>query len=566
MTRTARLPGRRRALVAALAVLASSAALTTVTAAPAQAAEAVPQQRVLFTEYKDVDGIRTSTLVTVDADGTDRRELTPTGQGLPKAEITGVSFSPDGLRMAFISNDGFADIWVANADGTDARPVRMDIDEPDGWLNELDWTPDGKQLYLSFRAKPGHDRLRLMRVDVDGTGLGYVFASPEKTWDTQVDVAWDGRIAFLRGRTIHLWDPRVGGEPKPVTQGLHPTFSPDGRRIAFANGGDGSYDVHGRVLASGVEYEMTEGENVMFPEWSPDGTTVAYISGGTKQQATVTLARPAPQTPKVLTGADATAADIGWAPPRGATPAGTVRRDYSGDGITDVLALDSSGVLWRYAGNGTGGLKPRVKLGWGWKGYRFTAPGDLNADTRPDLIAQDATGGLWRLDGDGSGGFKPKVKIGTGWKDFRLTSFSDVSHDGFPDLMAVDASGAGWLYQGDGRGGLQPRVGDGWGFEGWVLTGVGALAGNGDGRQSLLARRPNGELLRFDGGMSERQKIGWGWQKLTPTGVGDLTGDGSPDVIARDTSGVLWRYDGNGAGGLKPRVKLGWGWSGITTF
>ncbi|GGT87553.1 VCBS repeat-containing protein [Streptomyces lateritius] len=567
MTRTARLPGRRRALVAALAVLASSAALTTVTAAPAHAAEAVPQQRVVFTEYKYVDGYHTSTLVTVNADGTDRRKLVPTGPGLSGAMITDVTFSPDGLRIAFISHDSRPDIWVANADGTNARPIRMEIDSPDGWLDALDWTPDGKQLYLSFRARAGQDSLRLMRVNVDGTGLGYVFASPEKTWDTQVDVAWDGRIAFLRGSTIHLWDPRVGGEPKPVTQGLHPTFSPDGRSIAFARGDDGSYDVHVKELTHGVEYELTKGENVMFPEWSPDGEQVAYVSGGTKQQATVTQsnsnsARPA----KVLTGADATADDIGWAPPRGATPTGALQRDYSGDDVPDLLAVDGSGVLWRYDGNGTGGLKPRVKLGWGWKGYRFTAAGDLNPDGRPDVIAQDAAGGLWRLDGNVSGTFEPKVKIGTGWKDFRLTSTSDMSGDGFPDLMAIDSAGALWQYRGDGRGGLQPRTDFGSEYQGYQLTGVGALRGGGDGRQNVLGKKTTGELFRFTSGMVEPEQIGWGWKNLTLTGAGDLTGDGSPDVIARDTSGVLWRYDGNGAGGLKAGVKLGWGWSGITTF
>ncbi|MEV6249299.1 hypothetical protein AB0M38_24270 [Streptomyces sp. NPDC051742] len=37
-------------------------------------------------------------------------------------------------------------------------------------------------------------------------------------------------------------------------------------------------------------------------------------------------------------------------------------------------------------------------------------------------------------------------------------------------------------------------------------------------------------------------------------------------VLAQDAAGVLWRYDGNGAGGLKSRVKIGWGWNGLSTF
>ena len=206
-------------------------------------------------------------------------------------------------------------------------------------LNGLYWTPDGKQLYLSFRARPGQDRARIMRINVDGTGLGFLFASPEQTWDTQVDVAWDGRITFLRGSTIHIWDPRTGGAPKPVTQGLHPTFSPDGERIAFANYFDGSNDVRARVLGSGDEYAVTKGAEVMFPEWSPGGADIAYISGGTEQLATVSGAAAPGSTPKVLSAPDTTASDISWVPPRGWNAHGTFSRDYSGAGPAYFLAV-----------------------------------------------------------------------------------------------------------------------------------------------------------------------------------------------------------------------------------
>ncbi|MFI9112406.1 FG-GAP-like repeat-containing protein [Streptomyces venezuelae] len=559
---TGRPRGRRRALGAALAVLASSAALTATGAAPAQAAAGAPKPRVVFTEYKTVDGVRHSSIITVNTDGTDRRTLVPSGPGLTPADISGVSYSPDGLRMAFINNDGYGDIWVADADGRNARPVRMDVDEPDGWLTGLDWTPDGKQLYLSFRGKPGHDRLRIMRVNLDGTGLGYVFASPERTWDTQVDVAWDGRITFLRGSTIRTWDPRVGGEPQQVAYGLHPTFSPDGERLAFAAYVDGAYDVRARVLDGGAEYSLSKGKNVLFPEWSPDGSQVAYLSGGTEQQATVSSATAPGSTPKILSAPDTTAADLSWVTPRGWSPHGTFRHDYSGDGRPDALALDSAGVLWRYDGSGGGAFKPRVRIGWGWKGQRFTAAGDLGADGRPDALVQDAAGVLWRLDGTATGGFAPKVKLGTGWKDYKVTGVGDLTGDGYADILAVDAVGAVWQYPGDGHGGLQSRRRVGTGYTGQRFTGVGAFTRG--GHQNHLGLFPSGDLYRYERGAA--YKVGWGWKGLTLTGAGDLSGDGVTDVLALDTAGVLWRYDGDGRGGMKPRVKAGWGYKGITLF
>ncbi|MBT2440838.1 PD40 domain-containing protein [Streptomyces sp. ISL-36] len=569
VTNRRRARGRARALGVALAVLASSAGLGATIAAPAQAATpaavaGAPKPRVVYTEHATVDGLRTTRLVTVDADGTDRRALVPSGTGLPKAEITGASYSPDGRRLAFISQDGYADIWVAAADGTGARPVRMDIDEPDGWLAELDWSSDGTKLYLGFGTKPGHDRRRVMQVNLDGTGLGYVFAEPERTWDGQIDVAGDGRLVFLRGSTIHLYDPRTGAAPQPVTQGLHPSFSPDGRKITFAANRSDGYDVYVRDLTTGVETRMTTGESVMLPEWSPDGSSIVYISGGTRQQLTVHSATTPGGPGTTLTTTDVTVPEAGWVVPVGLPAPGQLQHDLTGDGAPDLIAQDG-GLLWRYDGNGAGGLKARVQIGTGWSGYRLALVGDLGGDGVPDLLAQDGAGALWRYDGTGAGGLKPRVKIGTGgWSGLRLTGAGDLGGDGIADLLVQDG-GVLWRYDGTGAGGLKPRVKIGTGgWSGLRLTGVGDLSG--DGIADLLVQ--DGSLLwRYDGngagGLKPRVQIGTGWSGYRLTGVGDLSGDGAADLLARDGSGVLWRYDGDGRGGLKPRVKIGTGWGGF---
>ncbi|WP_159391564.1 MULTISPECIES: FG-GAP-like repeat-containing protein [Streptomyces] len=559
MTRSTRPRGRRRALGAALAVLASSAALTAVAAAPAQAAEGAPKPRVAFTEHKYVDGVRTGdTLVTVNADGTDRRVLVLTGRDVPpQSKISGVTFSPDGLRLAFITPGG--SVWTANADGTNAHLIRLNLDNPEGTLDSLDWTADGRQLYASFSPTPdfgGSPSVHL--IDVAGGGLHG--ALPR---GTQVDVAWDGRITFVRGERsaseVYLWDPRVGGEPTHIASGMYPAFSPNGEQIAFSASGF-SWDARAHVLDGGGEYPLTTGEYAgAGAEWSPDGSLIAYSAGG---QAAVRSASVPDGTRTVLSAPGTLVDDISWIAPRGWNPHGTFRHDYGGDGRADLLALDATGVLWRYDGTGTGGFQPRQKIGWGWKGHRFTAAGDLNADGRPDALAQDPTGGLWRLDGTAGGAFGTKVKIGTGWKDFKLTGVGDLNADGFPDVLAVDATGAVWQYAGDGRGGLQARQRVGTGYTGQRFTGVGAFTRS--GYQNHLGLFPNGDLHRYERGGAD--KIGWGWKGLTLTGAGDLSGDGVTDVLALDTAGVLWRYDGDGKGGLKPRIKAGWGWTGISLF
>ena len=45
------------------------------------------------------------------------------------------------------------------------------------------------------------------------------------------------------------------------------------------------------------------------------------------------------------------------------------------------------------------------------------SPGDLDGDRNPDLLARRAsTGDLWRYPGNGTGGWLPAVRVHTGWQ------------------------------------------------------------------------------------------------------------------------------------------------------
>ncbi|MDO6142059.1 VCBS repeat-containing protein, partial [Paenarthrobacter aurescens] len=60
-------------------------------------------------------------------------------------------------------------------------------------------------------------------------------------------------------------------------------------------------------------------------------------------------------------------------------------------------------------------------------------------------------------------------------------------------------------------------------------------------------------------------QVGQGWNVMTSiTGPGDFNGDGRSDVLARDNSGTLWLYPGNGSGGWLARVQAGQGWNIMT--
>lgn len=141
--------------------------------------------------------------------------------------------------------------------------------------------------------------------------------------------------------------------------------------------------------------------------------------------------------------------------------------DFTGDQKNDLIARErSTGYLWLYPGTGTSGWAPRVRVGRNWNVMNaFAAPGDFTGDGAVDLIAREgATGYLWLYPGTGTGGWRPRIRIGTGWSGYTIMSSGDLTGDRTSDLVARDSRGRLWLYGGNGIGGWLPRVqiGTGW--------------------------------------------------------------------------------------------------------
>ncbi|MEV8311333.1 VCBS repeat-containing protein [Streptomyces flavidovirens] len=90
---------------------------------------------------------------------------------------------------------------------------------------------------------------------------------------------------------------------------------------------------------------------------------------------------------------------------------------------------------------------------------------------------------------------------------------------------------------------------------------------DGNGCGDMLARTPAGTPYRVPSGeFSEfskhnRVKVGGGWSMYNRmVAVRGISGDGRNDLVARDGSGVLWLYRGNGKGGFEVRTRVGSGW------
>ncbi|MER5965567.1 N-acetylmuramoyl-L-alanine amidase [Streptomyces sp. NPDC002057] len=242
----------------------------------------------------------------------------------------------------------------------------------------------------------------------------------------------------------------------------------------------------------------------------------------------------------------------------------------------NLLARDTSGVLWQYQGDGKGAFLSRYRVGGGWNAYTAITPMTaLRADAVGDAVARDASGVLWyyQASGNPAAPFKARLRTGGGWNVYdQIIGVRDLTGDGRPDLIAREKSGNIWLYKGTGTPAApfaaRVKVGNGWQIYNNIVS-TGDLTS--DGKADLIGRDATGTLWLYKGTGSAtspyaaRVKVGSGWQIYNSVvGPSDLTGDGKVDFVARDGSGVMWLYKGTGSA-TSPyagRVQVGPGWQG----
>ncbi|MFG1812085.1 FG-GAP repeat domain-containing protein [Streptomyces sp. NPDC049040] len=194
-------------------------------------------------------------------------------------------------------------------------------------------------------------------------------------------------------------------------------------------------------------------------------------------------------------------------------------------GRGDLVGRDSSGTLWYYHRqfDSRAPLANRTKVGGGWNIYTtLTGGGDLNRDGNADLLARDTAGVLWFYAGTGNpkAPFAPRTRIGGGWQIYgKLAGSADLTGDGIADLTARDSAGVLWLYAGTGnaKAPLKARTRICAGWSGYNQLSVAGDV-NRDGKADLVARDAAGVLWLYAGTgkattpFLNRTRIGGGWQ------------------------------------------------------
>ncbi len=121
---------------------------------------------------------------------------------------------------------------------------------------------------------------------------------------------WDGRY--------HIWTVSPGGgPPRQRTTGLYddrePHWSPDGRQLVFSSDRSGTYDLWQLTLADGSLTQLThDSGNEFSPAFSPDGHQIAYVADRTDAPG-IYLHTPG-QTDTCIRPSGAKLTGLGWQP------------------------------------------------------------------------------------------------------------------------------------------------------------------------------------------------------------------------------------------------------------
>ena len=236
---------------------------------------------------RNTDG-KTWDLLSVSSEGSDVKKFSKTK--LP-ISVTRANWSYTHNIIAFtgISNDGKSSVWLIDADGTNARHLKIDGLSDKHFYPS--WYPDG----LHLAVMDATDKV-IKRINIQDQ-KAITITDSTKVLTGMPSVSPDGKwIAFAGQENIgkpydqkknSIWLVNETGNLRllenKIIQGRTPAWSPDGKWIAFeSNRGNskGLYAIFvirndGTSLRRITPYEL----NANHPIWSPDGKKILFSSG-----------------------------------------------------------------------------------------------------------------------------------------------------------------------------------------------------------------------------------------------------------------------------------------------
>ena len=199
-----------------------------------------------------------------------------------RRDFLSVRFSPDGQRLAVTLGGLFADteVWIYEI----ARGILTPLTTGSAPI----WTPDGTRVAFARRgSQPG-----LFWMAADGSGKAERLTKEmgrDSILDMQRPFSWspDGSVlvfaAVVGSSTRDIFTLPFGGERTPFLatefEESQPSFSPDGRWIAFTSIRSGRGEVYVKPYPEGGGIEPISTAGGMQPLWAHSGRELFYRNG-----------------------------------------------------------------------------------------------------------------------------------------------------------------------------------------------------------------------------------------------------------------------------------------------
>jgi dipeptidyl aminopeptidase/acylaminoacyl peptidase len=357
-----------------------------------------------------------------DGRRTVRLTTSPSSEGTPR-------WSPDGRYLAFLSSRedarDAAQVWLLDRAGGEAERL---TDLPGG-VSAYAWSPDSKRLAL-IASDPSPDSARS---DTSHR------SSPKPIVIDRFQFKED-ETGYLDQRRSHLYIFDLASrKAELITAGAYnevmPAWAPDGKSIAFVSkrGADldrtNNWDLYVVAAAPGARAkqlttfdgpDMDPGWGGRPPAWSPDGRYIAYVQGG-------------PQKLIYYAGQKLAVVPVAGGAARVVTPTldrNVLSPQWSTDGSSILFLLEDDRVTQLARVSAQGGPVQTIT-----QGRRFVSDYSVAPDGKIAVLAstQSAPAEVFALDGSN---LRPLSRQNDGWlARVQLASVEEISfksRDGTP--------------------------------------------------------------------------------------------------------------------------------------